>query len=70
MGRYSFAMNAKLTLGSSSLSNGAGTYLLREIYSSHAIQDKFFYYVLGNKQLEKRIYNFNRYGNKNLFSCN
>lgn len=69
MGRYSFAMNAKLTLGSSSLSNGAGTSLLQQVYSSRANQDKFFYYVLGNKQFEKRIDNFNRYGNKNLYLC-
>ena len=69
MGRYSFAMNAKLTLGSSSLTNGAGTSILQEIYSSRANQDKYFYYILGNKQLQKRIDNFNKHGNKHLYLC-
>jgi hypothetical protein len=68
MARFSFAMNAKLT--TTTLTNAPGTGLLQQIYSSHANQDKFFYYILGNKQHEKRLYNYNKYGNRHLNVCN
>jgi hypothetical protein len=62
MGTKSYAMNAKLSSGYYVSSPGSS--ILREIYSSRANQNKAFYYILGNKTLEKRIYNFEKYGNR------
>jgi len=62
MARFSFSMNAKLSIGTSLISPGSS--VLQQIYSSPVIQDKLFYKILGNKNLEKRLYNYNKYGNR------
>ena len=67
MSRFSFSMNARLTTNTYLAS--PGTSALQKLYSSHENQNKAFYQILGNNQLNKRIYKYNKYGTNINHKC-
>ena len=59
-------MNAKLTTSPNLYAPGSS--LINAIYSSHAIQNVAFTYLLGNLNTQKRVANFYKHGYKNGYN--